>query len=140
MTVEPSAFVDAMRVHWITKLNNVPSSNLEAVWHQIATTFNRQIEAYGTPDADIWRILQPATGTGKSQGLAVYCSLLGDADKLDHPGVLIVTRLITQADELVEAINKAAGAQVALAYHGDNRVAADVMANSPCSRHHSLSL
>jgi hypothetical protein len=128
MSVAPSVFVSAMRGHWINTLGNVTSPDLEAVWHQIASTFNRQIAAFGTTDADRWRVLQPATGTGKSQGLAVYCSLL---PTFDHPGVLIVTRLKTQADEIAATINKLVGNTVALAYHGDNRVPADTLPTFP---------
>jgi hypothetical protein len=119
MTVEPTAFTAAMRDHWTTTLTNVSSSNLEAVWHQMAFTFNRQITAFGTPEGKRWKVLQPATGTGKSQGLAVYCSMLPEDD---HPGVLIVTKLKTQADELADTINRLASREIALAYHGDNRV------------------
>jgi hypothetical protein len=128
MTVEPTAFVAAMRAHWSTTLNNVSSPNLEAVWRQMATTFNRQISTFGTPEGDRWKVLQPATGTGKSQGLAVYCSMLAD---VDHPGVLIVTRLKAQADEIAETINKLAGREITIAYHGDNRVPVATLSSFP---------
>jgi hypothetical protein len=128
MSVAPAIFVDAMRAHWTTTLANVSSPELEAVWSQMAHTFNRQIAAYGTPEGDRWKVLQPATGTGKSQGLVVYCSTL---PAQDHPGVLIVTRLKTQADAIAEDINTLAGHEVALAYHGDNRVPSGELSKFP---------
>src|SRR5690349_19941180 len=109
MTVEPSVYVAAMRRHWTTTLGNVCSPSLEDVWRQMAHTFNRQIATFGTPEGDRWKVLQPETGTGKSQGLAVYCSLLPASD---HPGVLIVTRLISQADEIAALVNRLAGAEI----------------------------
>ena len=118
MTVTPDTYVIAMAEYWQTTLNNVPSEPLKAVWRQMAHTFNRQIEAFGTSEAERWKVLQPATGTGKSQGLAVYCAMLPEHD---HPGVLIVTRLKAQADELAETINTIAGSSVALAYHSGSR-------------------
>jgi len=65
MTVTPSSFVDAMSNHWTDTLGNSPSPALRATWNQLAHTFNRQIATHGTPDGQRWRVLQPATGTGK---------------------------------------------------------------------------
>ncbi|MGE4279514.1 MAG: DEAD/DEAH box helicase family protein [Magnetospirillum sp.] len=119
MLVEPNSFVVSMSRHWTETLGNVPSAALQAVWRQMAATFNRQIENHDRQDRELWQVLQPATGTGKSQGLAVYCSML---PREDHPGVLVVTRLKAQADELAATINRLSGADVAVPYHTDNRV------------------
>jgi hypothetical protein len=119
MKVEPTLFVVSMSQHWSENLNNVVSPALQAVWRQMAVTFNRQIESHSQGRRELWQVLQPATGTGKSQGLAVYCSMLS---KDDHPGVLIVTRLKAQADELAGTINRLSGETVATAYHTDNRI------------------
>jgi hypothetical protein len=128
VTVEPDAFVAAMSRHWSDTLHNATSPALQAVWRQLAYTFNRQIAAHGTPEGQRWKVLQPATGTGKSQGLAVYCSMLPAED---HPGVLIVTRLKAQADEIAATINRLTGPDTALAYHGDNRVAVEELPLAP---------
>lgn len=117
MTVEPNRFVASMTAHWQSTLRNVPSEALQATWRQMANTFNDQIAAYGTPAGQRWKVLQPATGTGKSQGTALYCSMIPDEN---HPGVLIVTRLKAQADELAGTINKLAGMEVAAAFHSDS--------------------
>jgi hypothetical protein len=129
MSIEPEAFVAAMSRHWSNTLRNVPSPALNAVWNQLAHTFNRQIAAHDSPEGQRWKVLQPATGTGKSQGLAVYCSML---PAQDHPGVLIVTRLKAQADEIAATIDDLTGKPgTALAYHGDNRVPAEQLALAP---------
>lgn len=147
MMVEPTVFVSAMTEHWQTTLGNVASAELQDVWRQMASTFNRQIINHGTPEGDRWKVLQPATGTGKSQGLAVYCSLLSrntlmkpntGIEELDegisalpHPGVLIVTRLIEQANEVANTINQLTGKMVAVAAHSDNRVPASELKTYP---------
>src|SRR6266404_4116634 len=128
MPVEPDAFVAAMSHHWQTTLRNVTSSSLEAVWHQMASTFNHQIATAGTPGGQRWKVLQPATGTGKSQGLAVYCAML---PPIAHPGVLIVTRLKSQADEIARTVNILAGEQVSVAYHGDTSIATEALIFCP---------
>jgi len=105
MTVNPAHFVGRMNYRWTRDFNNVSSTALHKVWTQLATTFNTKIKAHGTPDGDRWKVLQPETGAGKTQGLAVYCSML---DREDHPGVLIVTRLKSQANALAKDINELA--------------------------------
>ena len=128
MKVAPSVFAAAMSEHWTSTLGNVSSPALRAVWGQLAHTFNRQIAAHGTPEGQRWKVLQPATGTGKSQGLGVFCSMLPAED---HPGVLIVTRLKTQADDMAKLINDLTGNPgTALAYHGDNRVPVEQLATA----------
>lgn len=115
MTVEPAAFVSAMTERW-QSFGNVPSDKLQAVWSQMVHTFNDAIRCHSSSSANKWRVLQPETGTGKSQGLAVYSALLPE---VDHPGVLIVVRLKAQADELVSIINEVAKEDVATAHHSD---------------------
>ena len=66
--VDPTAFVAAMTQHWEATLGNVSSPALQAVWSQMAHTFNRQIDNHGTPEGARWKVLQPATGTGKYDG------------------------------------------------------------------------
>src|SRR5262249_25286779 len=66
-------------------------------------------------------------------GLETYCSMLS---LMDHPGVLIVTRMKSQADTIAENINKLAVANginetVALAYHGDVKLPVSTLCFSP---------
>lgn len=118
MNVNPEAFVDAMSRHW-KALGNADSEAFRAVWRQLAQTLNGRIEAYGTPAWQKWFALRPETGTGKTQGVCLYASMLPRAD---HPGVLIVVRLKEQANEVAATINQMAGAEVAKARHTDSRL------------------
>jgi hypothetical protein len=72
MLVTPDNFVASMSRHWTDTLRNVVSPALQEVWRQMATAFNDQITDAENSHADRWRVLQPATGTGKSEGVAVY--------------------------------------------------------------------
>ena len=108
--IEPSRFAAQMAEHWAHRLTNVSSPALLLTWRKIAEAFNASIEDAAEPlpfGADPkWRVLNPATGTGKTQGLALYASMLPTED---HPGVLVVVRLKAQADDLATTINDLAG-------------------------------
>lgn len=112
-----------MTEHWIN-LGNVPSDNLRAVWKQMAHTFNRHIEAAGTSQGNRWRVLRPPTGTGKTEGLALYCALLSKfSEEEEFPGVIIIERQTSQADYLAIRINELADEQIAISYHSKNKTA-----------------
>jgi hypothetical protein len=113
-------FVERMTDHWRQELSNVPSAALQATWRQLAEAFNATIADSAEPlpfgKDPKWRVLNPATGTGKTESLKVYCSMLpGD----EHPGVLVVVRLKEQANTLAEGINLMTGRQDAIAFHSD---------------------
>ena len=88
---------------------------------------------------------QAATGTGKTLGIAMYFSMLADMPteldiesilngspaKPTHPGGLIVTRLISEANALAEKINELAGCTTARAYHSENRLSEEEVFASP---------
>ena len=126
--VEPAVFVARMTERWTNELNNVASPELQAVWSQMAEAFNAQIADADNTDADHWRVLQPSTGTGKTQGVAVYSAMLPDEN---HPGVLIVTRLITQADNIAATVNELAGRTIARAFHSKNKDDAGKLSDWP---------
>ncbi len=120
--ISPPSFVDTMAHHWTTTLGNVASDPLRAAWLQMGTAFGRHIAAHGDPSSGTaWTVLQPATGSGKSQGTAVYCGMLARfTTTAEHPGVLIVTRLKVDADTMADTINTLAGRPgYARAYHSD---------------------
>lgn len=120
--IKPNDFVIRMEQHWENLLYNVSSENLRRVWRQLASTFSSHINEHGTSDrGQLWKILQPPTGTGKSQGTIVYCSMLSELPIEKHPGVLIVTRLKSEASDMAEAINDLSGKDVAVAYHTDTK-------------------
>lgn len=142
MTVDLGLFIDAMTKHWEGPLGNKVSRELQAVWFQIATTFNNQIER---SKPQLWQILQPPTGTGKSKGTEMYCSLLAvlptnptlehilrpSSVPPVHPGVLIVRRLQAECNEMAEGINKLAGSTTARAHHGENKLSVEEIAATP---------
>jgi hypothetical protein len=108
--ISPIVFAKAMDKHCTTRLNNVSSAALRQVWEDMATAFGSQIINHDNPDRNsVWQIIQPPTGSGKSQGTAVYCAMLADCPPGSHPGVLIVTRLKDDADKMAACINGLAG-------------------------------
>lgn len=115
-------FVSEMTSHW-QSLGNCVSPELQAVWRQMCHTLNEQAQ---TRDSR-WRVLQPATGTGKSQGLALYSALHKDQPQI---GILIVVRLKSQADEMAELINRLAGSQIARSRHTDSPLSDKDMATT----------
>lgn len=133
--VSPLAFEQQMEKHWVETLGNSSSDQLRGVWRQLGSAFGEAIISHGKPEGRTWRVLQPPTGTGKTQGLCVYAAMLASQNAMledtDKTGMLVVTQLITQCDEVVERVNSIAGAEVALASHSENRPHALSIASSP---------
>jgi hypothetical protein len=115
--VDTDHFLRMMEEHWTRYLNNPSSDMLRAIWRRMSITFNGRI--IGDNALVPWEVLKPETGTGKTQGLAVYCSMLS---REDHPGVLIATRFKAEADELASIINDGCGWEMASACHSDRRL------------------
>jgi len=109
-SVNPEVFARVMREHWETNCNNVTSPAFLDLWSVMARTFNEAVESHGTPTEKLWRVLQPSTGTGKTQGARIYSALtiLNNVavPAKDRVGILIVTREIAEADKLAEEINE----------------------------------
>jgi len=109
--MQPFDFACAMQAHWTKNLNNTPSSALMSLWVVMAQTFNSAIELSNTDDSarNLWRVLQPPTGSGKTQGIRIYSAMTAirnaQADLKDRVGILIVTREIEEADKLAAQIN-----------------------------------
>lgn len=120
--IREDIFVQKMTDHW-QALGNCTSQGLQALWRLSCKTFNEQI----INGDDRWRVLQPATGTGKSQGLALYSALMKDQPNI---GILIVVRLIDQADDIVKTINRLANQVIAKAHHTENKLSTDEMADT----------
>ena len=118
--IDPKDFTDEMENYWSGKLGNVSSEALRNVWFQLARVFGRY--AIGETHRNEWTVLQPPTGSGKTQGTIVYCSMLTRKTGSSHPGALIVTRLKTDADQIAEKINELSGnMNEAFAYHSDTK-------------------
>lgn len=125
ITIHPEDFSRSMERHWTGKLGNVSSPSLLALWETLAKTFNCAIASQG----ERWSVLQPPTGTGKTQGLAVFSSMTARHNRMAGPknGILIVTRLIAQAEELKETINSLAGFHCAETKHSENKTEPEAM-------------
>lgn len=135
--ISPKDFGREMKRYWEADLRNVASDRLELLWGNMAVAFNDAIaEAYllenGKMQPTRWRVLQPPTGTGKTQGTCLYAAMLAKANNELPPygtqvGVLIVTRLIGDADKIVETINQLAGFPCAVARHSEKTIRASEM-------------
>ena len=112
--IREDLFVYEMTKRW-ESLGNCTSSALKENWRQLCQILNEQAQ---TGDS-LWRVLQLATGTGKSQGVAVYCSMLRDTPSFS---ALIVVRLISQAESMAALVNELAGESIATAAHTDNKM------------------
>ncbi|WP_249148648.1 hypothetical protein, partial [Bradyrhizobium jicamae] len=123
--VPPQTFVHRLAHEWTTTYHNIPSAALKALWTTMANTYQAAILDTAAGVSPRWRILWPPTGSGKTLGAKVYAALQAEMNAttaLSTPvGILIVTRLISQADEMVAAINALAGRQVAVADHSEHR-------------------
>jgi hypothetical protein len=120
MTIEPEVFSARMEQHWTEKLCNIANEPLRQTWEQIAKTLNEHIRNHDNPElATKWSVLQPPTGSGKTQSLILYSSMLADLPKDKHPGVLIATRRIRDCGRIVSQINKLAKTKTAISYHSE---------------------
>jgi hypothetical protein len=128
--ISPMDFANEMERYWVDHLGNISSEALRKVWMQIAGTFGSHIGGFGSLER--WTILQPPTGSGKTQGTIVYCKMLSRLNREDHPGVLIVTRRIDDANQIAEQINKLSGnTNEAVAYHSGNKIDLETLSTFP---------
>ncbi|MBR1169143.1 hypothetical protein [Bradyrhizobium liaoningense] len=117
--VPPQEFSARMKRHWTTNLGLCSSAPLEKLWTIMAKTFNEAISDTANGTQAPWRILQPPTGSGKTRGACLFAAMQAELNQTcDTPvGIVIVTRLIDEADKLVSEINGHAGREVAVAHH-----------------------
>lgn len=121
-TIDPDEFVAEMSRHWTERLGNVSSEPLRSTWRQLGEAFGQNILSQSSlKDTGEWTVLCPPTGSGKSQGAVIYCAMLSRFQQEDHPGVLIVTRLIDDCNRMAEEINGYGSMQTAVAYHSEQK-------------------
>lgn len=131
--VPPQAFAARMEQHWINNLELTSSPALRQQWFVTAATFRQAITDTAENHETPWRILQPPTGSGKTQGAIVYAAMqaeLNSTSQLIPVGILIVTRLIDQANEIAAQINNHAGRDVAVAHHSAKPATAEELHQS----------
>src|SRR6266480_5705592 len=97
--VSPQAFTDRMDAHWTHTLGLHSSAALRTLWGIMASTFLRAtINVIDVVDDAPWLILQPPTGSGKTQGACLFAAMQADANNtqeaLQPVGVVIVTRAV----------------------------------------------
>ena len=133
--VSPQTFVDKFTLHW-TKAFGMPASEpLRKLWRTMANTYQQSIIAASQDQPSRWRVLQPPTGSGKTMGAVVYSGIQAElnasvADGVIPVGIMIVTRLKAQVDEVVSDINAYVGRQVAIADHTDHRATPEQLHDS----------
>ena len=127
MLISPDVFANEMKKHWTGTLGNSPNPALEMAWRQSAQVFGEMIEL-ADADSQVWKVLQPPTGSGKTQGLILYAAMLSsDLQGDEHPGVLIVTKRKEEADLIADQINtrtterKRREVEPAISYHSDKK-------------------
>jgi len=126
--VSPQTFVDRFTLRWTEEFGMPASAPLRKLWLIMANTYQRTIIDAAQNRPSRWRVLQPPTGSGKTMGAVVYSGLQAElnaavADGVKPVGIMIVTRLKAQADEVVSQINAYVGRTVAVADHTDHRAA-----------------
>lgn len=112
-----------MEKHWTLILHNSPSPALKTVWMTQARVFGLHILNHDDPAKRThWHVLAPPTGSGKTQGTMLYCSMMATWGDIEHPGVLIVTRLIEDADQIASEINRLSSRpNYAASYHSGKK-------------------
>ena len=128
-SVSPEVFVERMVDRW-RSFDLEVSDELRKSWRGMAEAFGyamldgmKLAPALGD-HGNVWRALQLPTGTGKTQGTALYAAMLADKNRHAEPGqpksgILFVTALIKEANEFAAAVNDLAGYRCAVARHSD---------------------
>jgi hypothetical protein len=119
--VSPQDFTSRMRTHWEVTLGMPTPPALVSVWTIMAEQFVKSIinNTQAQPDAPSV-ILPLPTGSGKTEGTCIYAAMQaernsGTATESTKPvGVIIVTRLIEDADILAKKINEIVGRTIAI--------------------------
>ena len=128
-SVSPDAFVERMVVRW-RSFDLEVSDELRTSWRRMAEAFGyATLDGMGLAEpmgdrSNVWRALQLPTGTGKTQGTALYAAMLADKNRQAEPdqpksGILFVTALIKEADKFAAMVNDLAGYKCAAARHSD---------------------
>lgn len=122
----PHEFSQRMLRHWTMPrpegLGQHASSALVTLWRIMGENFQIATVEAATDVQSPWRILQPPTGAGKTQGTCVYAAMQAEFNRetegtLSPVGMLIVTRLKEDADNIRDTINTLVGHGVAVVHH-----------------------
>jgi hypothetical protein len=136
----PHEFSHRMNEHWTKSrseggLGQHSSTDLQTLWRIMGENFLASIKEAADGAQSPWRILQPPTGTGKTQGTCVYAAMQADRNRetegvLKPVGILIVTRLKEDANNIQSTINAVVGRSVATVHHSDSYATAEELHKS----------
>src|SRR5882724_1024885 len=134
--VSPQDFSVRMRKHWSQTLKMPTPPALIDVHRLMAEKFQRIIINNATDHAGSASVVLPLpTGSGKTQGTCLYASMQADLNA--HPtenrkpvGIVIITRLIEDADGIAQQINEISGRGVAVSHHSKSKADTMEMFNS----------
>jgi hypothetical protein len=138
--VSPQGFSDRMNDYWTKPrseggLGQFSSNALRTLWRIMGENYVASVVDAAKGVQSPWRILQPPTGTGKTQGTCVYASMQADHNRdtdgtLRPVGILIVTRLKEDANNIQSTINALADRRVAVVHHSDSKANAEELHQS----------
>jgi hypothetical protein len=123
----PLELSQKLNEHWTESrteggLGQHSSTALTTLWRIMGENFQIATVEAASGVQSPWRILQPPTGTGKTQGTCVYAAMQATLNRetegtLKPVGVLIVTRLKEDANTIQTTINTLTGRTVAVVHH-----------------------
>jgi hypothetical protein len=135
----PHEFSQRMLKHWSTPrpegLGQHASPALVTLWRIMGENFQIATVEAATGVQSPWRILQPPTGTGKTQGTCVFAAMQAEFNReaegpLRPVAILIVTRLKEDADNIRNTINSLADREVAVVHHSGSYATPDELHES----------
>ena len=110
--LDKNRFIDLMSKLWLSH-DNVPAPRVESAWNTIYECFNNQLS--GKPGL---HVSDSVCGTGKTLGVKAACSVLSHTQPTI--GGLIVTRFISEANDIADVINSYSGGDApAFSYHSE---------------------
>jgi hypothetical protein len=125
--VSPQDFSERMCKHWSESLNMPTSPAMIAAHLLMAEEFQRLIINNATNGGGSASVVLPLpTGSGKTQGTCLYTAMQADlnahsAGTKIPVGMVIITRLIEDADIIAKQINDLSVRAVAVAHHTKNK-------------------
>lgn len=134
--VPSQIFLNRMVQHWseISDGNMPATPALKEAWC-VFESRSRELIINNASDSPFKPsvVLPLPTGSGKTEGTCVYAALQAEANAKGEGtpiGALIVTRLIKDADSLVQKINAIAGHTIAATSHTEGKLKAHEMAKA----------
>ena len=116
--VDPNMYYEKFSLKWL-KYGNVVTPHLQETWKLNCIAMNNACSS----ESHIKYVVPAATGSGKTEGIITYCTLLPTEIR-----VLITTNLTAEADRIASAINEEAGIDIAVASHSKTEIPMEVAA------------